>query len=286
MPAAQVAECAAPGKGDAPWVADQNGAGGAVLLTDDKRRAGGPRAAQHPFGIGGHAQAAWPPGEVTQGQPRNLDRVVQRYELQQLHGNAAGLMAEAAVTKAMPRFIVAAVAQRLGGGAEQRQAVFVTDIQGFAWRVADGVVGPGRELVFPAVVGPGVAAAFGRDLKAELRIGDHVDPGCRGVAPGVQAHHVLAAIQIETALAVGKLQRAWRRCVEYRQGLRAVVAGACRDGAGAGRDTCQLFGTGATMRHQQHPGDGLQAFAVFTAEQVGTQHEYRALRQFGGKAWA
>ena len=52
-------------------------------------------------------------------------------------------------------------------------------IEHFAWPIADRIVRPGRQLVLATVDRPGIAAAFGGDLKAERGIGDDIDPGRR-----------------------------------------------------------------------------------------------------------
>ena len=46
-------------------------------------------------------------------------------------------------------------------------------------RVFYGVVAPWRDLVLPAVDGPGVAAASFRHLKAKRRVGNDIDPRAR-----------------------------------------------------------------------------------------------------------
>ena len=120
------------------------------------------------------------PETLRKRQARNLDRVGQRHVLQQVERDAVRLVLEAAVAEAVARDVGAR-----GRGSAARSAVhrcagvFIANVDRFARRVADRVVRPGRELVLAAVLRPGVAAALGRHLEAEARVGDHVDPGRR-----------------------------------------------------------------------------------------------------------
>ena len=81
----------------------------------------------------------------------------------------------------------------------------VSDVEGFARRVADRIVGPRGKLVLVAIGGPGVAAAFGRRLEAERRIGDHVDPWRRSRLAGAEHRHIFLAAHRKSAQAVEEL---------------------------------------------------------------------------------
>ena len=105
--------------------------------------------------------------------------------------NAVRGMLELAVPPAMPSHIGGCVvADRRGGRAPQVTGVVVAQIKHLARAIADGIVGPWSELVLAAVDRPGVAAAFGRHLKAEFRIGDDIDPGCRRCLTRPEDRHV------------------------------------------------------------------------------------------------
>ena len=57
---------------------------------------------------------------------------------------------------------------RKGSGRPNCACILVAQINNFAGRVADSVVGPWREAVFPAVDRPGVSGARFRHLESEV----------------------------------------------------------------------------------------------------------------------
>ena len=102
-------------------------------------------------------------------------------------------------------------ADRLGRRAPQLAAVVVPDVDRLAHRVADGVVGPRRELVLAAVPRPRVARPGLGDLEPERRVGDHVQPRRRGGLPGAEDRDVLAPVVGEATEPVEELQLRARR---------------------------------------------------------------------------
>ena len=58
-------------------------------------------AAQHPLDVGGHRERRGRPRAVLEAQARDLDRVVERHELEQLERDAVALVLEAAVPLAV-----------------------------------------------------------------------------------------------------------------------------------------------------------------------------------------
>ena len=80
--------------------------------------------------------------------------------------------------------------------------LLVTDVDGLAAGVGDGIVIPWREAVLMAVLGPRVAATSLRDDGAKLRIGKDVDPWGRRRLSGGQPCHILPAIVAETTQTV------------------------------------------------------------------------------------
>ena len=206
MPTAKVGKGYAPRERTAPGVAGEKHAVAVIVPGDDEGRVGAARRTEHPLAVASDRQPARHGRQVAQRQAGNLDGIGQRHVFQQVHGDAVSLVFEAAVAMSMPCDVQPAITNRLCGRAEQCTAVLVAHIEGFATGVGNRVVGPGRELVFPAVLGPGVAAALRRYLEAELRIGDHVDPGRGCVGIRFQQRHVLAAILVETAQPVEALK--------------------------------------------------------------------------------
>ena len=88
-----------------------------------------------------------------------------------------------------------------------------------------GSLRPRRELVLLRIQRPGAAGAVRRDLKSELRIGDHVDPGRRRPLIFVEDYDVFAAVRGKPAEPVEELER--RRGARGRVPRRLARCGAC-----------------------------------------------------------
>src|SRR5581483_5181693 len=107
---------------------------------------------------------------------------------------------EAAVALTVPGDIEGAgFANRGCRGGPKVPALLVTQIDRLSGRVADRIVRPGGQLVLAAVAGPGVAGTFRGHLKSEGRVGDHVDPGCRGRTTVPEDCHILPPFEAKTA---------------------------------------------------------------------------------------
>jgi hypothetical protein len=162
---------------------------------------------------------------VVQRQPRYLYRRIEGNILAEIAGDAMRHMLEAAEAPAMAGHVGRTlVADRVRGRAPQRAGVIVADIEGFAGTVRDGIIRPGRQLVFPAVDRPCVSAAIGSHLKAETRVGDHVDPRRRCRLTGPQNGNVLLAVIGKSAepveeFKIGHGGRGARRIIRH-SGLR------------------------------------------------------------------
>ena len=190
LPPAEIGEGDPRSEFGPPGVAGQHRAAIRIDLGHHIRARGAARGPQDPFHIARHRQPPMPLRLVADRQPGDLDRILEGHVLQKLERNAVGGMLEAAIALAMPGDI----GRGLLADGERRRApdiavLLVAQIDGFARRIDDGIVRPGRELVLPAVDRPAVAAALGRDLEAEGWIGDHIDPGRgRGLAPAEDRH--------------------------------------------------------------------------------------------------
>src|SRR5690606_38259721 len=111
------------------------------------------------------------------------------------------------------RLIAPFTAYRQRGRAPEITTCFVADIDHLTRRIHDRIVGPWRQLVFAAVRGPGVATAFSRYLKAELRVGHNIYPGHgRGQIPA-ERNDVLASLLVKAsqAIEIFEILRGWRR---------------------------------------------------------------------------
>ena len=149
-----------------------------------------------------------------------------------------GAMGEAAVSLPVTTMIgPGLLADGQGGRPPEVSGVVVAQIDGLSGRIGDRVVRPGRELVLPAILRPGVAGARLRDLEPQSLVGDHVDP--RGGRPLALAErdHVFAAVLDEAAQPVAELPHGTRRrAARARPVPRAKVAArACASARAAQR---------------------------------------------------
>src|SRR5262245_59639395 len=88
----------------------------------------------------------------------------------------------------------------------QLTGLLVADVEDLAWLVAHRIVRPGRELILPAVHGPGVAGPGLRDLEADGAIRHHVDPWRRCPLALAEDDHVVLAIRREAPETVEELE--------------------------------------------------------------------------------
>src|SRR2546425_13066762 len=97
------------------------------------------------------------------GQPRDLDRIIERHVLEKIERDTVCGVLEPAVSLAVPRDIGRnLVTDRRRRGPPQLAGLLVAQIQDLARPIGHGVVRPGRELVLAAVERPCVAAALDR----------------------------------------------------------------------------------------------------------------------------
>ena len=102
LAAAEIGERDAAREVGVPGVAGEERPGGGVDLGDDGRRVRAARGAQHPLDVGGDREAPRLAGPVLDRQPRDLDRILGRDELQELQRDAARGVLEAAVALPVP----------------------------------------------------------------------------------------------------------------------------------------------------------------------------------------
>ena len=153
---------------------------------------------------------------------------------------------------------------------------------------------PGAEAKLVGVLAPGIGLTGLGDDSAEVGVGQHVHPGCRGLLPGVGGDDVLATIRGETAHPVAQDQ-VTRRQLAGALG-RALSCGkqAGSQGRGQGgnqaRDvrrgcdqTIELFrqGPGAVAHHR--PGHGQEQGTILLGDLLCRAHEDppRALHGLG-----
>ena len=212
LPTAEIEEGDPAGEVGVPRVPGQQRLRFRLVLGDDVRCVGATRRAEHPLGVRSDGQAPRSAGSVLDREHRDLQRLVEWDELHEVEVDAVSHVLEAAVSGTVVGDVGRPLTpDRLRGRAPEVAGVVVADVEGFACWVADGVVGPRRQLVFPAVLGPGVPTAGLGHLEPERLVGDHVEPGSWGRLTGAEDGHVLTPIITEAAEPVEELQLR-RRC--------------------------------------------------------------------------
>ena len=259
---------------DVPRVAREQRTRVRIDLGDDEGRGRASRDAQDPFDVRGHRQTPGLAGSVLDPQPRDFHRIVHRHELEETQEDAMGRVLEATVALTMP----GDVGRRVLPDGQRRWApqvtgLFVPDIDGLTGRVADGIVGPRRQLILPAVARPGVAGPALGDLEAERGIRDDVDPGRGRPLPLSEDGDVLPPVVDEPSQPVEELElRAGRRRVVGGRGSRRAAAGR---GGRARRDsgTRELLRERAVSTQEDGSRGRLQGIALGRLEQVLPQDE-------------
>ena len=123
-------------------------------------------------------------------------------------------MIELAVALSMPHSIGRGLfADRKRRRPPHFPALFIAHIDRFTWSVANWIVRPWGKLVLLTVHRPGKTAAISRDLEAECRVGDDVQPWCRSVIIAFENRQIFAAIIGEAAEPIEEFHfwlRQWR----------------------------------------------------------------------------
>ena len=91
-----------------------------------------------------------------------------------------------------------------GRGRPDVSYLLVAQIERLARRVGHRIVVPGGEPVFAAVFRPGITRSCFGDQEAEVRIGDHVDPGGRCGLARPKVDDVFVPIGAEASQAIVK----------------------------------------------------------------------------------
>src|SRR5580700_4027782 len=145
--------------------------------------------------------------------------------------------------------------------------VFVTDVDGFAWRIGDGIVGPRRELIFMAVYRPCVPRAGFRYEETERGIRNHVDPRRGSPQTLPQYGHIFAAGVGESAETVEEFEGAlWERHVQTF-GLATLARDGTNDSFGSLGPVDLLRQRAATAK-QYRPRDGLKQRPLLRRDEI------------------
>ena len=176
-----------------PRIARQQHARFEIQGGDDERRRSIILISKHPIQVVSDRQLARFVGNVIDFQPRDLDRILERHELRQAQCDAVRGVSGSRIAETMPHHVNGrALANRQRGGAPKISGIFIADVDRLSGRIADRIIAPWRELVLLRVQRPRAARAIGGDQKAELRIGDDVDPRRRSPLAVIEHDDILA----------------------------------------------------------------------------------------------
>jgi hypothetical protein len=140
-------------------------------------------------------------------EARDLDRVIDWHELQQIGRDLICRVLETAIAPTMMSHVGCFIIPNgQSGWGPHPTRILVTQVKCFSGTIGHGIVRPRRELVFTTVDGPSVPAAFGRDLKAEGWIGNNIYPRCRRPLARAKDRHVFGPPIGKAAKPVEKLE--------------------------------------------------------------------------------
>src|SRR5579862_4258569 len=149
---------------------------------------------------------------------------------------------------------------------------FIADVDGFTGGITDGVVGPGRQLVFPAIEGPSVTRTRFRNEKTKRRIGNHIDPWRGSAQTLAEDGHILAPLIRKATQAIEKFERRlpeWH-VQPFGRGRRAPTRSWYGLGALRSRN---LLGQRAAPTEQYGSCDRLQKGSFARRNQLGPKEE-------------
>ena len=210
---------------------------------------------------------------VRQPKARYLDRSFDGHVLKKIGRDSVAGMLEAAITPTMTSHIGR---RGLADGNRCRTpdlaGFVVAHIESLARGVADRIVGPRSELVFAAVTRPSVAAAFGRGLEAEARIGDDVDPGRRRRLAGPEYRHIFLASCRKSSQPVEEFQLGR---TQRREPLRASHRGFFERTHGLNRvhDAIELIREASLLRHKNNASGGNKQRTRLGGDQVRPKND-------------
>ncbi len=186
------------------------------------------------------------------------------------------------------------IADRQRRCAPQLAAVVIAQINRLRRIVADGIVGPGRELILLRVDRPGAARAVGRHEKPELRIGDDVGPGNGRPLILLENRDVFAPAGGKAAEAVEEFERGnGARRGDARRGDARLIGstrdfGPCEAAARRGRGCVpprELRAQGSRARRENGARGGLEELAVRSGQALAAQRKHAAeVRTLAGAA--
>ncbi|MNQ00692.1 hypothetical protein D3C85_133460 [compost metagenome] len=233
------------------------------------------QVAQHPFHVAGGGQATAAAGPVAHGQRVELDGGVARHVYAQAGFDAVFHVLKHGVAKAVARHVGRYSTRRVRRRRPVVAADFVAQVEGFAAGVGHAVVAPWGQPEFVRVAAPTVGlAAFGHH-RAEVGVGDDVDPGRGGALVGCGGDDIFLAVGRKAAQPVAMQQPGRRRrgggVGGGRQGPRRDHQR--RHAAFRQGQAVHLIRQGAQRIAERHPRYGQQQRPVFFRNLITRAHE-------------
>jgi hypothetical protein len=238
-------------EGGIPRIAGEQGARVRIELGQNEGRRRPARSAEHPFRVSRDRQPSRAPRGVANPQAGDLDGIAHGHEHAKIQLEVARGKLESAVSLSVPRGIGRTrVADRRGRRPPHLAGLLIAQIQHLAGTIRDRIVRPRGDLMFPAVEGPGEAAAVGRNLKSKVRIGDHVDPWRGGRLSRSQMSHVFVALGSEPSQAIEEFEIVARVAARGGLGRRRTLHGQ----RGESRRACARDRVDPRARRAAQPG--------------------------------
>ena len=259
-------ESDAAGKVGVIGIAREEGAAAGIDFRHEMREAFVAEFAENPFPVAGGGKFSGAAGNVFNFELGEFDRRIESHKNGQLCFNAVFDVLEYGVAEAVANDVGRFAAGRERSGRPEIAALLVANIERLGGGVSNGIVMPGGEPQFVAILGPGVgASAFGND-RSKLRIGEHVDPGQRGGLPGLERNHIFPAVGGKSAQPVVEDERAF---FEFERVTRRAAGQDPRldrnqlGNGGFGMSAFDLFFEGAVFIGQNNSRHRLQKDPVF-----------------------
>src|SRR4051812_3644777 len=101
-----------------------------------------------------------------------------------------GMVRVRGIADAMTHQIGFATGCRQGGRRPNLTCFLVTNIEYFSRHIAYWVIAPAREPVFATVARPAITTATLTRQEAKAFVGDHIDPGSRGLVTSLQIDNI------------------------------------------------------------------------------------------------
>ena len=144
LPSGEIRECDSRAEGGIPRIAGEQGAAVRIELSQNERRRGSARSAEHPFRVSRDRKPSRAPRGIANPQAGDLDGIAHGHEHAQVELDITSGELESAVSLSMPRGIRRTrVADGRGRRPPHLAALLIAQVQHFAGSIRDWIVRPG-----------------------------------------------------------------------------------------------------------------------------------------------